>query len=298
MADLSVIVVTHDGREMALRTLRSVQSATGGLDCEWIVVDSGSRDGTPDAIAAAFPDVWLERRANIGFAASNNVGLKLATGRHVLFLNPDVEIVDGDLAALVTELERRPATGAASVIQVDGDGHLLPSMLRFPTPLRQAAEALLPPRVRPARLDEPVAPGPVYEKEQTADWLTGAFLLVRGEAVRAAGGMDERFFLYSEETDLCLRLHRAGWEVRHLPVMTIRHHGGTSQTPFLAAQLCRSKLLYAAKHYGRLGRAATRVSLVTGHAMRLAMAATLRWRPEARRRLAAERAALIVAISG
>lgn len=298
MPDLSIIVVTHNGREMALRTLRSVRAHAGGAACQWIVVDSGSSDGTPEAIEAEFPDVRVERRGNIGFAAATNVGLSAADGRHVLLLNPDVEVVEGDLASLLGELERRPRTGALSVVQVDPDGRLLPSMLRFPTPPRLVTEALVPRRLRPAALDEPVAPGPRYRREQTADWLTGAFLLVRGEALRAVGGMDERFFLYSEETDLCLRLHEAGWDVRHLPTMTIRHHGGTSESPALAAHLCRSKLLYTAKHHGRAGHAAVRAALVAGHALRLAAAAARVWRPEARRRLAIEKAVVEVALKG
>ena len=96
--DLSVIVVTHNGREMALRTLRSALAAAGPLPIEWLVVDAGSADGTPDAIERELAQVQVLRRENRGFAASNNVALTRAKGRYVLLLNPDVEIRSGTLS--------------------------------------------------------------------------------------------------------------------------------------------------------------------------------------------------------
>jgi GT2 family glycosyltransferase len=294
--DLSIVVVTHNGRDLALRTLRSAHSHAGGLECEWIVVDSGSEDGTPDAIAEEWPELTLIRRPNIGFAAANNVALAHVRGNYVLLLNPDVEILDGSLADLVARLEGRPSVGAASVIHIAAYGRLLPSAMRFPSPLRQLGEALLPQRVRPGWLEEPVRPGPRYEREMKVDWVSGAFVLLRHEALESVGGLDERFFLYSEETDLCRRLDAAGWETWHLPVMRIAHYGGACDRPELAAQLCRSKLLYAAKHYGVFGRAIARLALALGHALRMAAAAGRAWRPERRRDLSIERAALVAAL--
>ncbi len=93
--DLSVVVVTHNGREMALRTLRSARAALGGVRAEWIVVDSGSSDGTPEAIESEFGDVEVLRVPNRGFAAGNNAGIVRAEGRYVLLLNPDVEVLEG-----------------------------------------------------------------------------------------------------------------------------------------------------------------------------------------------------------
>src|SRR5215212_5534150 len=96
--DLSVIVVTHQGCELALRVLRAAYAATGRIDVEWLVVDSGSSDGTPDVIERELPYVRVLRRPNVGFAAGNNVGLRLARGRYLLLLNPDLEIAEGTLA--------------------------------------------------------------------------------------------------------------------------------------------------------------------------------------------------------
>ena len=294
--DLSVVIVTHNGRESALRTIVCARAKAGDLACEWIVVDSGSHDGVPDAIAERWSDIRVIRLANVGFAAANNVAFRFAHGRHVLLLNPDVEILAGELSELVHELDRRPGVGVAGVVHFGPDGQLLPSVMRFPSPLRQLGEALIPSRFRPSWLEEPLRPGPWYRNEMVADWVSGAFLLVRSEALRAAGGLDERFFLYSEETDLCLRLRRAGWTVQHLPVITIVHYGGACDRPELAAQLCRSKLLYAAKHYGRAGRSTARAALAIGHALRLAGATPRAWTRGARVTLNAERAALAVVL--
>jgi GT2 family glycosyltransferase len=274
--DLSVIVVTHGKAELALETLRSAHRACGSIDAEWLVVDSGSTDGTPDSIEREFPDIRVERRANIGFAASNNVALAGASGRYVLLLNPDIEVQMGTLEDLVLALDARPEVGAASVVQRGPDGQLLPTIRRFPSPLRQLGEALLAPRLAPLRrLGELDLEPARYARETSADWLVGSFLAARREALDAVGHFDERFFLYSEEADWCYRVRLAGWDVRHLPVMEIIHHGGGYSRPELAAQLSYSKLLFARKHLGPLRRIGLRAALVLGHALRAAGCAVL-----------------------
>ena len=268
--DLSVIVVTHNGRGKAMETLASAQAAQGWIDAEWFVVDSGSTDGTPDAIEQSFPTVRVLRRENRGFAAANNVALELARGRYVLLLNPDVEFTSGNLAELVAAMDARPGTGIASVIQTDPDGNLQASIRRFPSVLRSLGEALFSYHWPLGRgLQEPVAPGPRYERAGHADWMSGAFLIARAGAVRDVGPLDERFFLYSEETDWCYRFARAGWAVEHLPVATVIHHCGGGSDGALKPQLTHSKMLFARKHYGRLRAAAMRASLALGHTLRV-----------------------------
>ena len=153
--DLSVVVVTHDGRELALATLRSA-SRRRRFAVEWHVVDSGSTDGTPEAIARRWPSMALTRLANVGFAAAGNVALRTARGRYVLLLNPDIEIVSGTFGGLVRALDGRPEVGLASVVQRAPDGALIPSICRDPSPARQLGEALGASRLRLLRgLQEP-----------------------------------------------------------------------------------------------------------------------------------------------
>ncbi|HTT95660.1 MAG TPA: glycosyltransferase [Solirubrobacterales bacterium] len=297
--DLSVVVVTHNGRRKALETLASAQAAQGWIDAEWFVVDAGSGDGTPDAIEARFPTVRVLRRENRGFAASNNVALERARGRYVLLLNPDVEFSSGNLAELVAAMDARPGTGIASVVQTDADGSLQPSIRRFPSVLRGIGEALFSYHWPLGRgLQEPVAPGPRYERAGDADWMSGAFLIARAEAVAEVGPLDERFFLYSEETDWCYRFKRAGWGVEHLPVATVVHHCGGGSDGVLKPQLTHSKMLFARKHYGRVRAAAIRGALALGHALRVFSGTVLGLFAGARHRerAAHEAAALKVAL--
>jgi GT2 family glycosyltransferase len=296
--DLSVIVVTHNGREMALTTLRSALAAVGEASVEWLVVDAGSSDGTPDAIERELEQVLVFRAGNRGFAASNNVALAKAQGRYLLLLNPDVEICSGTLAELVAAMDARPWLGLASVVQRGTEGELQPSIRRFPSPLRSLGEALFAARWPVLRTYQELETRTGrYEREGHADWLVGAFMITRREAVSDVGPLDERFFLYSEEIDWCYRFWQAGWPVAHLPVMTITHHSGGRSRGDLMAQLSHSRLLFAAKHYGPAKRGGIRAALALGHAIRIAVfaPAALR-RPAARDRVHAERAGLRVVL--
>ena len=230
--DLSVIIVSHNGRELALATLRSARAAVGAITCEWLVVDNGSTDGTPDAIEREFEDVHVFRAANRGFAAGNNVALPHARGRYVLLLNPDVEIERGTFADLVAALDERPDVGIASVIQCASDGELLGLDPPVPDGHAQPGRGDGATRLRPAA-------GPPGARQRLRHLHTGAARrlarrrvpVCRRDAAEQVGPLDERFFLYAEETDWCLRFRARGWDVRHLPVMTITHHEGDSTRP-------------------------------------------------------------------
>jgi GT2 family glycosyltransferase len=290
--DLTVLVVTHGRTELALTTLRSAHAAADGLDVQWLVIDSGSVDGTPQQIAREFEDVELICEPNIGFAGANNRGLKLARGRYVLLLNPDVEIASGTFAELIAMLDVRPEVGMASVIQQGTDAELQYSIRRYPSARSAFGEALALPW--PGWREEERA-AYRYRIEGSADWLVGAFLIARAEAVRDVGELDERFFLYSEETDWCYRAKAAGWEIRHLPQMTVTHHTTPSTRPDLIAQLSYAKVLFARKHYRRGAAAAIRTALAARHLLRVVLF-TARQRSGSER-LAAERHALAV-VSG
>jgi N-acetylglucosaminyl-diphospho-decaprenol L-rhamnosyltransferase len=294
--DLSVIIVTYNGREKALATLRSGLAATGAARVQWIVVDSGSRDGVCEAIEATWPEVEVIYSGNHGFAAGNNVGLRRARGRYMLLMNPDIEIARGDLGELVALMDARPEVGIASVIQRGADGRLQRSIRRFPSILRDLGESLFSARwpvlgtfseleLRDAR----------YETEHSVDWMVGAFLIARAEAVRTVGLMDERYFLYSEEIDWCYRIRQHGWDARHLPQLSVVHHVGGRDRGDLMAQLAQSRKLFAHKHFGPFKSRSIRASLVLGHVLRLITLAPAATRsPSGRSRMRAEYTALAV----
>jgi GT2 family glycosyltransferase len=294
--DLSVVIVTYNGREMALRTLRSAQASLGDLRAEWIVVDSASTDGAPEAIEREFGDVEVLRAPNRGFAAGNNIGIAWAQGRYVLLLNPDVEVLEGSFAELIAALDSRPDVGIASVIQRGSDGELQFSMRRFPSPGRDLGESLFAAHWPLFKsLQELDLRARRYEYEVSTDWAVGAFLCARAEAIASVGPMDERFFLYSEEIDWCLRAHQAGWDVRHLPVMSVTHHAGRRDRGDLMAQLAYSRSLFARKHHGPFGALGIHAALALGHLLRIAARLPLApFKRSARERIAAEARALRV----
>ena len=178
--------------------------------------------------------------------------------------------------------------------QVYENGVLAPTMRRFPSVTRSLSTSLVGERLpfHASCLGERVLEADLYERPTRCDWTVGSFMLVRGEALRQVGGMDERFFLYSEETDLCFRIRRAGWEVMHLPEVTILHESSpTASDARLNAQMAFAQRQYMEKHFAPVRRVAGILALGLGYAIRSL-------RPgrgsDAHRRRSASRSALTV----
>lgn len=291
-ADLAVIVVSTDEARWLGPCLSSLRAAAGDIELDVVVVDNDSRDGTHELVEDDFPEarvVWSENR---GFAHANNRGAVTCDARYVLFLNPDTEVVEGTLADLVEAMDARPEVGLAGVRQITADGRLWPTIRYFPGPLRALGEALGSERWprRPRWSGERELDLSVYDGEVACDWTSGSFMLVRREALLAAGLLDERFFIYSEEPDLCLRIKRAGWDVRHLPLLTILHHAGKAGIrPRMEAQDAYTRMQYARKHFSPPARAAYGAALLARHGLRAVLARRL---DESEPRRAAARAAM------
>jgi N-acetylglucosaminyl-diphospho-decaprenol L-rhamnosyltransferase len=292
-----VIIVSFNGKRWLDAALTTLFERAGDIDLDVLVVDNGE-DGSAAYIEERFPAVRTLRCENRGFGHANNRGLETADARYVLFLNPDTEVLEGTLAELIAALDRRPEVGLAGARQLDSQGALGFSIRRFPSTANMLAEALWVERVPGLRrlLGERDLDPHHYARETACDWTSGSFMIARREALPAAG-FDERFFLFSEETDLCRQIKRAGWEVAHLPQLTIRHYeheGGLA--PRLEAQTAYARLQFARKHFAHPGpyrwamalRYALRVgafSLLGDHkreqleAARAALATTLSQRP-------------------
>ena len=267
MHDLAVIVVSTDQAHWLGRCLPSLREHAEGLALDVVVVDNGASGDI-----GKLDGVRVIRTENRGFANANNVGLATCAARWALFLNPDTEVLEGSLRELVAELDGRPEVGVAGVRQVDADGTLTPTIRRFPTATRTLGDAFGLERLprRPDWLGEREVQLDRYSEEFEGDWTIGSFLLARREALDAAGSFDERFFLYSEEVDLCLRVRRAGWNVVHLPSVTILHHGSTGRAldPRLASQSAWAQLQYADKNLSGPSRAAMRGALLLRYGIR------------------------------
>jgi GT2 family glycosyltransferase len=290
--DLAVIVVSANDARWLPACLSSVYAHSGPLELEVFVVANACTDGTSELVRSRFPRAHTIDAPNLGFAYGNNRALERTRARCALLLNPDTEILDGTLAELLATLDAQPRVGVAGVRQVDPAGALLPSIRRFPSAARALGEALGSERwpLHPAWSGERVLEPAAYAREHDCDWVVGSFLLLRREALLSAGLLDERFFLYCEEPDLCLRVARAGWRIRHLPQMTIRHHAGKGGVqPRMVAQETFARRQYARKHFGPVHRQLYLGALGVRYALR----AALPWgngRGDERRRAAARHA--------
>jgi GT2 family glycosyltransferase len=294
-SELAVIIVSHGSAEWLGPCLASLFEHAGELSLDVVIVENGESSSTNELVQARFPTVRVLECKNRGFAHANNVGLRAVSAPLVLFLNPDTEVIDGTLSGLVHAMESRPELGLVGVRQVTADGELWPTIRRFPNAARSLFEALgvesLP--WQPSWLGERELDLSKYEHEQECDWTSGSFMLARRSAIDAAGPMDERFFLYCEEPDLCLRIKRAGWSIRHLPSLTIVHHAGRGRwNEALAAQEAYARRQYMEKHYSRLHLAAGLAAMSLGLSLRAIFGG--RDRAQNRRRRAANRAALAV----
>jgi N-acetylglucosaminyl-diphospho-decaprenol L-rhamnosyltransferase len=183
--------------------------------------------------------------------------------------------VEGTFEELVGAMDARPTVGLIGVRQITGDGRLDTTIRRFPNALRALADAFAVERLpaRPRGLGERELDPAAYDSEVACDWTSGSFMLVRREAIESAGFLDERFFMYSDETDFCRRIKTAGWEIRHLPLMTIIHHEGKAGVSAKIESLgAYTRITYARKHFSPAHRAAYFGAVLLRHTMRSAYA--------------------------
>lgn len=251
--DVSVVIVSYNARELLAR---SVASVAGGPH-EVVVVDNASRDGSPELVRERFPGVRLvELPRNLGFGTANNVGMELASGRYALLLNSDAWPVEDAVERLVAFADRRPRAGIVGPRLLNPDGTLQRSVRGFPTLWRLVTEYFFLRKLAPGSrlLNGFYGAGFDHRSERDAEFLMGAVLLVRREALDEVGGFDPSFFLFSEETDLCYRLRRAGWTVTFTPAAEFVHVGGASTGPEwgrMYREQLRGHLRFLAKHRGR-----------------------------------------------
>jgi len=244
--DVSVVVVTLDALPWVERSLESVRGH------EAIVVDHGSTDGTLELVRGRFPDARLLERENRGLAAGWNAGMAEASGRYFLLLNADAWVVGDAAERLVAFADATPDAAYVGPLLRNPDGSVQRSVRGFPTLWRLATEYLflrkLAPRSR--ALNAFYAGGFEHDRIFHAEFLMGACMLVRRQAVEEVGPLDERFFLFSEETDWCYRFRRAGWRVVFYPGAEAVHVGGAGHGGRMFREQVRGHLRFLAKHRG------------------------------------------------
>ena len=239
--DLSIIIVTYNGRDITLETLEHYKRALA-VDprhrYEIIVVDNASRDGVADAVAEAHPDVHLIRNPeNYGYSKANNVGFQASRGHYLLFSNPDIEVTDQTLPTLIALLDRAPHVGACTPFlklvktgDIDWGAHR-----GFPTPWAAftyfaGLERLFRGSRRLSRI---FGQYHLLDRDLTThhpvDAIRGGFFFVRRQVFERAGRWDEDYFMFGEDIDLCYQIKKLGYEVMFYPqAQALHYHGMTT----------------------------------------------------------------------
>ena len=254
--DVSIIIVNWNTRKLLQDCLASIYERKPSIDYEVIVIDNASTDSSTEMVKNTFPQaILVENPDNKGFATANNQGIDIAQGRYVLLLNSDTVVLEDCLAHTVSFADTHPEAGVVGCQVLNPDGTLQPTCFMFPSILNMLLSSTYLYKLFPKSR--------FFGRERMTWWdrsdvrevdvVTGCFMLVRREAIEQVGVMDERFFMYGEETDWCYRFKQEGWKVLYAPVGRIVHFGGqsASQRPVaMIVQLRLSILKFVRKHYG------------------------------------------------
>jgi GT2 family glycosyltransferase len=266
--EVSLVIPTYNTCEVVIDCVNSILENIVGLQCEVIVVDDASSDGTYDRLKELFPKIRIiHNSVSLGYGGAANRGMKIARGRYVAVSNSDILLREGAAARLVKFLEMHPGAAAVGPKLLNNDGSLQKSISRYPSIGADLVSLLIPRNllefppvlsilrvitsligINLGRLgDEPCHPVEV-------DCLMGAFFIVRRDVIEQTGGFDaENFYMLKEEADWFKRIRKAGWAVYYIPKAEVIHHGSATVKVFnhrYQIQRYKSLLTYYEKHYG------------------------------------------------
>ncbi len=263
MEQFAVAIVNYNTREHLRACLSTVLSE---VPSEIIVVDNASSDDSAEMVATDYPQVLLQaNKTNLGYGAAANQAVARCKAKYVLLLNADTLLRPGTLLALKRYLDQHPRAAIVGPRLEDPDGTVQASCYPFPTPLNTFLEnstvaIFLGRKIRryvPALRNLYLRTWP-HAHQRIVPWVKGAVLAVRRQAFEAVGGVDESFFMYFEDADLCYRLRLCGWEVHFTPAATVVHVGGAStvqRRADMAVQLLASTLQFYQRHSSRVRHA-------------------------------------------
>lgn len=254
--DISIIIVSWNTRDLTLQCIESIyRCTTRAMSIEIIVVDNGSSDDSCSAIRKQYKDVILiENKENFGFARANNIGIRQAKGAYLALVNSDVKFLEDSLGVLFDYMGKDRSIGIAAPKVLNGDLTYQYSCRRLPTLANNLIDALGISFLLNYRsnlgseflnLDGERDPLPV-------GILSGCFWFIRKEAIDEVGELDERFFFYGEDKDLCIRFHQKKWKVMYYPMTQVVHYGGASSSRIPVKyyiELQKAQLYFWKKHY-------------------------------------------------
>lgn len=264
---VAIVVVSYNTRELLLECLASAVESTRGRSAQLVVVDNSSEDGSYETVREAYPHATAIRNStNLGFGAACNQGFKATDAPFILLLNSDARLTAQALHALCDCLEQNERCGVAGCKLIDAAGAEVINTRNFLTPLNQAFE-LTGIEVGLGSLQRTRRPNVGRNlADCSVDWIDGACLMLRRAALDEAGFFDERFFMYSEDEDLCFRLRKRGWLVCFCGAGTAVHHGAAS-TQLRKIDMLRhfylSQMVFLSKHRGPISAFVFKVAMRT-----------------------------------
>jgi GT2 family glycosyltransferase len=257
--DISIIVVTWNAKKFVEECFGSIREETRGLSAEVVALDNASSDETADMIAQRFPEVKLIRSPeNLGFPRGNVVAIDAShRGKYICLVNPDVRVMPDCFRKLLEYMEEHPKVGVVGPLTRNPDGTLQWSCMRSPNVWTAWCRALALDRTPLGRL--PLFGGSMmmdfaHDHTREVDVLNGAFLFIRRTAMDQVGLIDDRFFMYGDDIDWCLRFRKAGWPVVFYSGAEAIHYGGgtTRRAPvYFYVEMQRANLQYWKKHHSR-----------------------------------------------
>lgn len=275
--DVSVVIVSWNTREILRGCLRSVFEQTRKASFEVFVIDNNSQDGSAEMVRAEFPEVKLiANPQNRGFAAACNQGMRIASSRYTLLLNPDTIVLDDAISQCVRYADLHADVGVVGCQVLENESRISPTGFSFPSPLNlflvHSGLSRAFPRSR--IFGRPELGWWDRNSEQDVDVVTGMFMLVRREAIAQVGLMDESYFVYSEEADWCYRFAQAGWRRVFTPCARIVHLDGGAKSTSQASkkmfvQLQKSTMIYHRKNLGLAASWLVKLIYITSNFVRM-----------------------------
>jgi len=278
LLNISIVIVSWNVADLLRDCLLSVEAEgrlEPGLEIEVVVVDNASKDDTLEMLSREFSWVKIiSNTKNLGFAAACNQGIAYSNGDYVLLLNPDTMLLPGALHSMVEYIQEHPKVAAVGPKLLNSDNTVQPSRRRFPKLATGLVESTIIQRWVPSlellrRFYMEDVPDTVM---QEVDWLVGACILLRREALRTVGMLDERFFMYFEELDWFYRARVLGWKAVYIPDAQVIHHYGRSSAQNLVrrhSNFNSSKCKFYAKHWGSHAGTFLRVYLMLNYCLQL-----------------------------
>jgi GT2 family glycosyltransferase len=274
--DISIVVVTWNAKKFVDECFGSIREELRGISAEVIDVDNASTDGTADMIAEGYPEVKLIRSTeNLGFPRGNVVAIEAThPSKYVCLVNPDVRVLPECFHKMLEYMERNPKIGVLGPKMLNPDGSVQQSCFRAPSVWTSWCRALALDRTVLRRL--PLFGGLLmadfgHDKTREVDALNGCFLLIRREAMDQVGLIDDRYFMYGDDLDWCLRFRKKGWPVVFYPEASAVHYGGgtTARAPvYFYVEMQKANVQYWKKHHSRPAQLAYMASLCVHDSIR------------------------------